>query len=248
MRILLTVAYDGTAYHGYQSQANGIAVQDVIEEALTDLFGRRTPTMSASRTDAGVHALGNRLAFDVETGMKDERIAFALNARLPDDIRVIGSKEVSDEFHPRFTDTVKTYSYHWLNRTHPDPLMRNFELHIYGPFDEGAMDRAARVLEGTHDFASFCAAGSSAKTTVRTMYSSRVTREGDRVTFKITGNGFLYNMIRIIAGTLTEIGRGYIGEDEMKKILDAKDRSFAGPTAPAKGLVLEEIMYPGYDV
>ena len=122
--------------------------------------------------------------------------------------------------------------------------MRNYELHIYGRFDEEAMDRAARILEGTHDFASFCAAGSSAKTTVRTIYSARVQREGDRVTFRITGNGFLYNMIRIIAGTLTEIGRGYMNECEMAGILDGKARSLAGPTAPAKGLVLESIEYP----
>ena len=248
MRILLRVAYDGTNYCGYQSQTNALAVQDVLEEALKDLFGLPIRTMSASRTDTGVHSLGNAAVFDVDTRIAPGKIAFALNARLPEDIRIVESREVPDTFHPRFQETVKTYSYHILNRVHPDPLRRHTELHYYYPLDAEKMDAAARMIEGEHDFASFCASGYSSKTTVRTILRASVTREGDRIVFTVTGNGFLYNMVRILAGTLIEIGAGKYPPEQMREILDARDRSKAGPTAVAKGLVLEEIRYPEYDL
>jgi len=252
MRIKLTVAYDGTQYVGYQSQTNGIAIQDVLEEAVSELFGRPIRTMSASRTDTGVHALGNVACFDVETRIEPSKIAFALNARLPEDIRVVKSERVSDDFHPRFQRTIKTYVYTILNRTHPDPMRRNLEWHIYGPLDDRKMDAAAGALLGEHDFNSFCAAGSSAKTTAREIYAASVRRDGDRVIFEITGNGFLYNMVRIIAGTLVEIGRDDSlaiedAESVMAAIIEARDRSAAGPTALAKGLMLKEIRYPDYE-
>ena len=161
MRIKLTVAYDGTNYVGYQSQTNGVAIQDVLDQAISDLFGQPIRSMSASRTDTGVHAAGNVAVFDIETRIDPSKIAFALNARLPEDIRVTHSEQVADDFHPRFQKTVKTYEYTILNRTHPDPVRRNTELHIYGPLDENKMAAAASALLGEHDFASFCAAGSS---------------------------------------------------------------------------------------
>lgn len=247
MRILLRIAYDGTNYCGFQSQKNGLAIQDVIGGALEDLFGVRLRTMSASRTDAGVHAEGNVLVFDVETRIRPEKLAFALNARLPEDIRIVESCRVPDDFHPRFQNTVKTYEYRILNRAHPDPLTRNCEMHYYYPLDADKMDCAAAFLIGEHDFLSFTAAGFSSKTTVRRIYDAHVRREGDRITFSITGSGFLYNMVRILAGTLIEIGAGKYPPEAMQAILAARDRSKAGPTAIAKGLVLMRIRYPDYE-
>ena len=244
MRVKLTVAYDGTNYHGYQSQVNGASVQDVLEEAIEGLFGQKIRTMGASRTDAGVHAEGNVAVFDVETQMDPTKICYALNSRLPQDVRIMDSCQVVDTFHPRFQTTVKTYRYHILNRRFPDPLTRNTEMHYYYPLDEEKMNEAAHYLVGEHDFASFAASGFSAKTTVRTIYRAEVVRTGDRVVFTVTGNGFLYNMVRIIAGTLLEIGGGKYPPQKMKDILEAKDRAAAGPTAIAKGLVLERIEYP----
>lgn len=248
LRILLKIAYDGTRFCGYQSQINGLAVQDVVEEALSDLFGHPVRTMSASRTDTGVHAEGNVAVFDEETRIAPEKIAFAVNARLPEDIRVVQSMRVPDTFHPRFQSTVKTYSYHILNRTHPDPLRRNTEFHYYYPLDSEKMDAAAKLIVGEHDFSSFCASGFSSKTTVRTIYDAGVTRDGSRIVFRVTGNGFLYNMVRILAGTLIEIGTGKYPPSDMTRILKACDRSEAGPTAVAKGLVLERIVYPDSEI
>ena len=247
MRIKLTVAYDGTAYAGYQSQTNGVAIQDVLEEAIADLFSEKIRTMNASRTDAGVHAEGNVAVFDAETKMDPSKIAFALNARLPEDIRITCSERVPDDFHPRFQETVKTYEYRILNRVHPDPMLRLYAMHYYYPLDAEKMDRAAKRIVGTHDFSSFCAAGNSTKTTVRTIYEAGVRREGDLITFSVTGNGFLYNMVRILVGTLIEIGSEKREPEEMTEIIEARDRSRAGDTALAKGLVLKEIRYPEYE-
>lgn len=244
MRIRLRIAYDGTGYCGFQCQTNGVAVQDVLNDALSDLFGMPVRTIGASRTDAGVHAEGNVAVFDMETRIAPSKIAFALNARLPEDIRITESDAVPDDWHPRYRNTVKTYEYRILNRVHPDPLSRRTEMHYYYPLDADKMNRAASYLVGEHDFASFCAAGTSAKSTIRTIYRAEVKREGDRVIFSVTGNGFLYNMVRIIAGTLLEIGGGKYPAEHMREILEARDRSAAGPTAVAKGLVLMEILYP----
>lgn len=247
MRVKLTVAYDGTEYCGYQSQVNGPTVQDALEKAIASLFGQEIRTLGASRTDTGVHAEGNVAVFDVESRIDPGKISYALNARLPEDIRVVDSCRVPDDFHPRFQTTVKTYEYHILNRRFPDPLRRHTEIHYYYALDAAKMHEAAQYLVGEHDFASFCAAGFSSKTTVRTIYQASVRREGDRIVFSITGNGFLYNMVRIIAGTLLEIGSGKYAPSEMKTILEARDRSCAGPTAVARGLTLMEIRYPDYE-
>lgn len=247
MRVKLTVAYDGTAYVGWQSQVNGVAVQDVLNEAVSDLCGTPVKTLGASRTDTGVHAEGNVAVFDADLYMDPSKIAFALNSRLPEDIRIVRSRQVADDFHPRFQKTVKTYEYHILNRTHPDPVGRLYEYHVYGSLDDREMDKAARFLIGEQDFAAFCAAGSSAKTTVRTIYDAKVRRQGDRVIFSVTGNGFLYNMVRILAGTLIYIGQGRMPAEAMKTIIEGRSRKNAGPTAPARGLVLKKIVYPEED-
>ncbi len=244
MRIKLTIAYDGTAYHGFQCQTNGVAIQDVVNQACSELFGTEIKTIGASRTDAGVHARGNVAVFDVETKIAPSKIAFALNARLPEDIRIVDSREVPSDWHPRYQSTVKTYSYHIINRVHPDPLTRYMEMHLYYALDEKKMDEAAKQIIGEHDFASFCSAGNSTATTVRTIYDASVVRDGDHVIFTVTGNGFLYNMVRILAGTLMEIGQGRCAVSHMSEIIAAKNRKAAGPTAIAKGLVLEKIEYP----
>lgn len=244
MRIFLRIAYDGTNYHGFQCQTNANSIQDTVNAALTDLFKVPVKTIGASRTDTGVHARGNVAVFDVETRIAPSKIAFAVNARLPEDIRIVESKEVPADFHPRYQTTIKTYSYHILNRTHPDPMFRNYEMHCYYPLDADKMNEAAGYLVGEHDFQSFCAAGNSSATTVRTIYKAGVVRTGERLVFTVTGSGFLYNMVRIIVGTLLEIGQGKYPPPQMQSIIAACDRSAAGPTALAKGLCLETIAYP----
>lgn len=243
MRIKLTVAYDGTNYSGFQSQTNAVAIQDILEDALEDLFGHPVKTMGASRTDTGVHARGNVAAFDIETRILPGKIALALNARLPEDIRITDSAAVPETFHPRFNDCIKTYSYRILNRRFPDPLTRLYTLHYYYALDHEKMNEAAQYLIGEHDFAAFCSAGFSGKSTVRTITRSEVKREGDLITYTVSGNGFLYNMVRIIAGTLIDVGCGRKTPEEMADIIASRDRKRAGDTALAKGLTLENIQY-----
>ncbi len=243
-RILLHLAYDGTNYNGYQSQTNAVGIQDILEKSIRDLFGGDVRTIGASRTDTGVHARDNLVVFDCDAKMLPGKIALALNARLPDDIRVMESMEVPGNFHPRHCDSVKTYSYRIMNRRVPDPLWQRYALHYYYPLDESKMAAAASYLVGTHDFASFCSSGFSGKSTVRTIYRSEVTREGDLITYTVSGSGFLYNMVRIITGTLILAGSGQMAPEEMMRILEARDRSAAGDTAPPKGLTLEKIEIP----
>ena len=243
MRIKLTIAYDGTAYSGFQSQTNALAVQDVLNRSLEDLFGHPVKTIGASRTDTGVHARGNVAVFDIDTHILPGKIALALNARLPEDIRIVDSREVPDDFHPRYCDCTKTYSYRILNRRFPDPMLRLYTLHYYYALDSDKMKEAALHFVGEHDFAGFCSAGYSGKSTVRTIYRSDVVREGDLITYTVNGKGFLYNMVRIITGTLISVGCGKIAPEEIPSIIAAKDRQLAGDTALAKGLTLEEICY-----
>lgn len=243
-RIFLRVAYDGTRYAGFQVQNNGVGIQNVIDRALSEWLGEKIHTAAASRTDAGVHALGNVLVFDTVSAIPGEKFAFGLNTGLPDDIKVQESFEVPPDFHPRFTSTVKTYEYKILNRTFPDPLRRADSFFYHGNLNADAMNIAANLLVGEHDFKSFCSTGNAHKTTVRTIYSACVEREDDMIFFDITGNGFLYNMVRIIAGTLIEVGKGAIKPASVTKILKSADRSMAGPTAPACGLTLVDIEYP----
>ncbi len=243
-RIMLTIAYDGSAYCGFQIQNNGITVQEVINNALSEWLGEEIKIIGASRTDAGVSARGNVAVFDTETKIPGEKYAFGLNTGLPEDIRIQGSREVPADFHPRFSKTVKTYKYRILNRTFPDPILRNNHYFCYYNLDTDAMAEAACALIGEHDFASFAAPGHESSTTVRTIYGCTVEKEQDVITITVTGNGFLYNMVRIIAGTLLEIGKGSLEKDCIPGILAARTREAAGPTAPACGLTLEKIEYP----
>lgn len=315
-RILLRVAYDGTNYHGWQLQPNAATIEGELNRVLCALTGEEIVVTGASRTDAGVHALGNVAVFDTTSRIPAEKFSYALNQRLPEDIVIQSSKQVADDFHPRHCDCRKTYEYDILNRTFPLPAYRNTAYFLYGTLNIEAMRRACQAFLGEHDFASFCAAGAQVQTTVRTIYSLEVEcrplteagtpvppasgeavnaaggKRGEQVqqaqsasgemlnaaagksdeqvqqaqpesgetaipaagganagsadqllTIRVKGNGFLYNMVRIIAGTLVEVGRGHIKPEEVAGIIAAKDRAKAGPTAPARGLRLVEIEY-----
>ena len=242
-RIGLIVAYDGTNYCGWQVQPNGVTIQGELNRCLSELLGEEIETIGASRTDAGVHAMGNVAVFDTETRMPGEKISYALNQRLPEDIRIQLSEEMPMDFHPRYCDSVKTYEYRILNRRFQIPTERLYSYFYHYKLDEKKMREATSYLIGRHDFASFCGAGAQVKSTVRTIRSIEVERFEDMVTIRISGEGFHYNMVRIIAGTLIEIGNGQYPPERMQEILDARDREWAGPTAPAKGLTLLGIQY-----
>lgn len=245
-RVRLTVAYDGTNYRGWQVQPNGITIEQVLNEKLSALLGEEIVVTGASRTDSGVHSLGNIAIFNTNTRMPAEKISFALNQRLPEDIVVQDSREVPSDWHPRYQNSRKTYEYRILNRTFRMPGRRFDTYFYYHPLDVEKMQQAAAYLEGVHDFKSFCAVGAQVKTTTRTIYSCNVTRDAsDVITVRVTGNGFLYNMVRIIAGTLIKVGGGELAPEEIPLILEKKDRSAAGPTAPAHGLTMIGIEYEG---
>lgn len=242
-RVKLVVAYDGTNYHGWQVQDNGITIEEVLNRTISELVQEDIKVIGASRTDAGVHACGNVAVFDTESRIPGDKFSFALNQRLPEDIRIQESCEVHADFHPRYADTVKTYEYNILNRRFELPSKRLYAAFCYYPMDIERMNQAAAYLVGEHDFKSFCSAGAQVQTTVRTIYAVNVTKDADMVHIRITGNGFLYNMVRIIAGTLMQVGTGLMEPEQVKEILEARDRSKAGPTAVAKGLTLVEIRY-----
>lgn len=242
-RVRMIISYDGTNYCGWQTQINGITVEEIINRELTKLLGEEIAVIGASRTDSGVHAIGNVAVFDTETKIPPEKISFALNQRLPEDIRIQKSEEVSPEFHPRYCNSKKTYEYKILNRRFPNPMVRLYTHFVYMPLDVELMKEAAKYIVGEHDFASFCSAGSQVKTTVRTVYELDINKEEDIITIKISGNGFLYNMVRIIVGTLMKVGLKVYPPEYVKDIIEAKDRYRAGPKAPAKGLTLVGIEY-----
>ena len=274
-RILLTVAYDGTGYSGFQAQKSGVpTIERELNRALTELTGVETEVSGASRTDAGVHALCNLAVFDTESRIPPEKFANALNVRLPDQICVQDSREVPPDFHPRFCDTVKTYDYVIYNARFPSPRRMRFSFCSYTPFDVDKMREAAQYLVGEHDFKSFCSIHTQAQTTTRTITEievierpceaeqtaervaamippfdmdndsgkdpgpARRTVSPREIVIRVSGTGFLYNMVRIIAGTLMEAGRGALAPEQIKVILNACDRSKAGPTAPPEGLTL----------
>ncbi len=242
-RILLTVAYDGTNYVGWQYQPNGISIEEVLNGALKKLL--KDPSVyviGCSRTDSGVHSDGNLCVFDTESRIPADKFTFALNEFLPKDIVITESAEVPPDYHPRKRNSLKTYEYRILNRKIPLPKERNYSYFYYYPLDEKKMQKAASVLVGEHDFKSFCSIRTSVEDTVRRITRAEVVRDGDLITFTISGNGFLYNMVRIIAGTLVKIGNGMIPEDSMEEILEARDRAKAGPRAPAMGLTLKSII------
>ena len=242
-RIMLTVAYDGTDYHGWQYQNNGKTIEGELNKALSSLLQKNIEVIGASRTDAGVHAMCNVAVFDTDAGIPAEKYSYALNQMLPDDIRVRKSMEVPADFHPRKTDTVKTYEYQIDCEEFADPLKTRYAYFTYVPLDASKMQEAAFHFIGTHYFKSFCSVNTTATTTVRTIHDIQVIRDGVDIIVRVTGNGFLYNMVRIIVGTLMDVGRGKYEPSKVKDILEVTDRTAAGPTVPACGLMLKELRF-----
>ena len=244
-RIMLIVSYQGTNYCGWQKQKNAITIEETINKAISDLFGTEISVIGASRTDTGVHAKGNVAVFDTENmTIAADKVAYALNARLPKDIRIQKSEEVSIDFHPRYDKNRKKYSYKILNNPVEMPIYREYTYHVYGTLNMGLMRKAAQYLIGEHDFKAFCSVNTQVESTIRTIYDISITKNDDNIiSIDIEGNGFLYNMVRIIVGTLLEVGIGKMDVERVKEILESKDRKNAGPTAPARGLILEWILY-----
>ena len=252
-RILLRVAYDGTNYHGWQKQNNGITVEEVLNGALSELLGEEIAVTGGSRTDAGVHALDNVAVFDTQARIPAEKLPYALNRRLPEDIRIMSGEEAAEDFHPRHCDSVKTYEYRILNAPFQIPRYRLQHYWTYVPMDVEKMRAAAVPLIGEHDFTSFCSLYAQAEDHVRTIYAIDVeeiplcagsaVKDAREIVIRVSGNGFLYNMVRIIAGTLMEAGRGRLDAADVARILDARERHQAGPTAPPQGLTLLEYRF-----
>ena len=243
MRILLTLEYDGTGYAGWQRQENALAVQQVVEEAVSALVKRKTVLFGASRTDAGVHALGQRAHFDTDSRIPPEKYAYALNTMLPRDIRVRESRAVADGFHARFSATGKRYRYQIYSAPHAGALNRNTHAHVIYPLDAAKMRAELPALLGRHDFAAFAASGSVVKDTVRTITRAELCGSGPEYSLFIEGNGFLYNMVRIIAGTLIGIGTGKVEPGAFARAIASQSRLDLGVTAPAHGLTLMEVYY-----
>ena len=240
-RIKLIVAYDGTDYCGWQVQPGQKTVEGELNKALTALLHEEIHVIGASRTDAGVHGMGHIAVFDTDSRIPGEKFSYALNQRLPEDMVVQYSEEVAPEYHPRKCNSVKTYEYKIWNHPFPNPMNRRYTAFVYVPLDEMRMQKAADYLVGEHDFTSFCSVATQVESKVRTIYSLDVIREGNLITIRVRGNGFLYNMVRIIAGTLIKVGQGAMEPERLPEILAAMDRQMAGPTAPPEGLTLVEI-------
>ena len=243
-RILLTLRYDGTAYHGWQVQPNAVTVQQTLQDAIEAVTGMRSGVIGCSRTDAGVHADMFCCTFDTHSTLRGNKLCNALNFHLPADVAVYDARAVAPDFHPRYGATGKRYVYRIWNGAQRHPMYAPYALHRNAPLDTALMHRAAADFVGTHDFAAFCGAGSDLQgTTVRTIRACRVERQGDLVLFTVEGDGFLYNMVRIMVGTLLEMAVGRMAADAIPTILAGGDRNAAGPTAPAHGLCLERVFY-----
>ena len=270
-RIMLTVAFDGTNYSGWQIQPNKETIEGVLNRELSRLLNEEIKVVGASRTDSGVHAEGAVCVFDTESKIPGDKFSYAINQKLPEDIRIRNSKEVDITFHPRRVNSRKTYRYRIRHDEFPNPLDARYSYHVYTKLDIEAMRRACEFIKGKHDFKSFCSVHTDVDTTVRTVYDVHIDVTPDKkllqmsglmksagesgamrsggesaagrirpeiIDIYVTGNGFLYNMVRIIAGTLIEVGQGKINPEEIPAIIEACDREKAGPTAPAKGLTL----------
>lgn len=246
-RIRLIISYDGTNYVGWQVQPNGVSVQELLEKALLELTGESIRVEGSGRTDSGVHAIAQVAHFDTNARMSADKFAIAMNMHLPADIRVFYSEECSLDFHARFSAKRKKYIYTVQLGPHADVFTRTTALHLHYMPDIPAMKNAAKAVLGTHDFNGFKCAGSSMENTVRTITKSEWTRNGKYLTYCVEGNGFLYNMVRILVGTMLEIGSGKRPVSDMQKTIESGNRSNAGATAPAHGLCLVRVIYPDFD-
>ncbi len=243
--VKLVLEYDGTRYHGWQSQAGSgnPTIQDALEQAISDLAQENVKLASSGRTDAGVHAFGHVANFHTGSGIPPEAWAPALNQKLPEDIRVLASAEAAPDFHARFSAIGKVYHYRILNRREPTALYRNYAWHVYLPLDLEAMREASLLLAGTHDFSAFRGSGCTAKSPVRTLKRVDVVKDGDFIEIRLEAESFLQYMVRNIAGTLVEVGLGRFRPQDVKAMLASRNRGTAGRTAPAKGLYLMRVFY-----
>lgn len=246
-RIRLIISYDGTNYVGWQVQPNGVSVQALLEKALFELTGEQIRVEGSGRTDSGVHAKAQVAHFDTEARMAADKFAIAMNMHLPPDIRVLFSEECDPTFHARFSAKRKVYSYTVQLGPHADVFLRTTSLHLHYIPDVEAMQKAAAAVIGTHDFNAFKCADSSMENTVRTITRSEWNRNGNLLVYTVEGNGFLYNMVRILVGTMLEIGSGKRPESDMENAIETGSRTSAGATAPARGLRLERVIYPDFD-
>jgi tRNA pseudouridine38-40 synthase len=253
---MLLTEYDGTNYHGWQSQKSGGTIQDVLTEAILGLTGEKVRLTGASRTDAGVHALSQVAVFGTQSRLSTEVIARALNAKLPGDIRILTAEEKDERFHPRYDADRKSYFYIASRSKNPSAFLNKYVWYLKSPMDTEAMTLASRALIGRHDFSSFRGAGCGAKHPVRTVHDCEISQldqmsfmtaplKGEFIRFRIEANAFLRHMVRNIVGSLVEVGRGRMSPEDFSRVLASRDRTKAGPTAPARGLFLEKIIYGG---
>lgn len=245
--LLLTLRFIGTEYCGFQFQNNGLSVAEVFSRAAESVLGERPQIKGCSRTDAGVHALGYALSLKTNSSIPAERLPIALNTRLPQDVAVTSCREVGDDFHARYCAKSKQYIYKILNTGIKDPFYEGLALRHPKALDENQLNAQALDYIGAHDFSAFCNAGGNVSDKVRNIYKCSVAREGDIVLFSVTGDGFLYNMVRIMVGTLLDISSGKIAKGSIKDIIASRDRERAGITAPAHGLYLARVDYTGLD-
>jgi len=241
--VKMVLEYDGTNYCGFQTQKNGVTIQSVLEKSFAKILGKRVPIIASGRTDAGVHAVGHVFNIKAEFPMDDGRLLMGINSILPNDIAVKSAKTVDNSFHARKDAKWKKYRYVIINSKVPSPLQARTSWRVPVPLDVKSMQKAAAYLLGEHDFFSFMGKRSSVKTTVRNIISLTVKKTGERIVVEIAANGFLKYMVRIIIGTLVEVGKGSFTPADIKKILKAKNRNVAGPTAPPHGLCLVEVSY-----
>lgn len=242
-RIALEIGYDGTQYVGWQRQQNGLSIQQIIEEAVEKLFHETVHLMGSGRTDAGVHARGQIAAMDLKHPIAPSQLVRALNANLPADIRIYRAWEAESTFHPRFSAKRKTYVYRFIEGEVMPPEYRRYYTLVRGPLNFKDMRKALTYLEGEHDFAAFRAAGGVNLSTVRTIEKAELLENSEGYRIQITGNGFLYHMVRIIAGTILEIGKGRLSPAVIARALASGKREILGPTAPAEGLMLLRVEY-----
>ena len=241
--IKLIIEYDGKGFNGWQKQPNKLNIQGEIEKAIGEITGEGIELIASGRTDAGVHSLGHTANFKTNSNIQIDKIPFAINSKLKKSIRIKSAEEVEERFHSRYSVKSKKYRYTINNSLHGTAIYRDMEYHFPIKLDVEKMKEAAKYFEGEHDFKAFKASGTSSKSSVRKIYKAEVFENEDRVYIELTGNGFLYNMVRIISGTLVDVGVGKIKPEEIKNIIESKKRENAGKTLPANGLCLVEVIY-----
>ena len=241
--IKVRIEYDGKNFNGWQKQPDKLNIQGEIERAIYEVTGEQVDVIASGRTDAGVHSLGQTANFKIENDMPLEKIPLAINSKLKKTVRIQSAEEVEERFHSRYSCKGKKYRYIINNAPIESALYRDYELHISQKLDLEKMKEAIKYFVGEHDFSAFKSSGTSSKNSVREIYSAEIIEDGARLRIELTGNGFLYNMVRIISGTLVEVGLGKIEPNQIPQIIESKDRGMAGRTLPPQGLYLVEVYY-----